>query len=386
LLFQVFAVRQIAGPIARGVSDFSGFYTAGKIVESGNGNQLYDESTQARVEGIYTVRSLQGGFLPYNHAPFEALLFAPLAMFPYGTAFWIWWGINLPLAYLAFFLLRSEIARVCARPEFAVLALAIFPPLLASEMQGQDSILSLLLFTVCFICLQRNRPGMAGCALALSCFKPQLALVMIAVLAVVSEQRWRILRGFLATCLGLLGLSVGFIGWHACASYPAFLVHFASGYDEIGAQIRTMPNLRGLLFAAFDSVLSHRALLLLVVLLSALLGLATIRAMLGKVRPVEGRALPFALLVTLAVLVGYHGNFHDLTLLLLPLALVCNWLVAKGIGTVNRKLLVLCVAVFLGGLFLPTAMIRIYGCATIVLFVLLYRELRLAVMLGTEGG
>ena len=66
LLFQVFAVRQIAGPIARGVSDFSGFYTAGKIVESGNGNQLYDESTQARVEGNYTVRSLQGGFLPYN--------------------------------------------------------------------------------------------------------------------------------------------------------------------------------------------------------------------------------------------------------------------------------------------------------------------------------
>jgi hypothetical protein len=110
--------REFSVPVQRGVDvaepdrdrphDFSAFYMGGKIVASGNGGNLYDLATQARVEGAYTVRSDSASFLPYNHAPFEAVLLAPLAVFPYSTACWIWWVCNLLLGYLVLFLLRPQ--------------------------------------------------------------------------------------------------------------------------------------------------------------------------------------------------------------------------------------------------------------------------------------
>jgi hypothetical protein len=379
LLLHFSVAWMLRGQIATGVTDFSALYTGGKIVASGNGSNLYDLATQERVEGAFTVRSNAASFLPYPHAPFETLLYVPLAAFPYSTAVWIWWVCNLPLGYLVLFLLRFHLPRINNHLDLAILALGCFFPLLLAECQGQDSILTLLLFTVCFVNLARGRAWIAGSALALTTYKPQLAIVMIAILAVTSERRWRILAGFFQTCFGLAALSIALLGWHACAAYPAFVGSFAAGFGDAKSRIDLMPNLHGLMSATFGSHLSHPVFVLTVVAMSALFVLAAVWASRGKIVTVQGMHLQFALAVTVTEIVAYHGFLHDMTILLLPLYLVWNSMAETGLGTWRHRLLATCVLLFFCGPLLLIAGLQspqFDACLAIVLFALLCWEVR----------
>jgi hypothetical protein len=383
LLLHFNVAWMLRGQIATGVTDFSAFYTGGKIVVSGNGSNLYDLATQERVEGAFTVRKHSAGFLPYNHAPFETVLLAPLAAFPFSTAAWIWWACNLPLGYLVLFLLCPHLPHLNNHLGLAILGLGFFFPLLLAECQGQDSVLTLLLFTVCFVNLARGRAWIAGSALALTTYKPQLAIVMIAILAVTSKRRWRILAGFFQTCFGLAALSIGLLGWRACAAYPAFVRSFAAGFDDAKARTDLMPNLRGLMYSTFGSRLSHSAFVLTVLAVSALFVLVAVWASRGKTVTAQGMHLQFALAVTVTEIVAYHGFLHDMTILLLPLYLVWNSLAETGLDTWKRRLLATCVLLFFCGPLLLIAGLQspqLDACVAIVLFALLCWEVR-----GGEG-
>lgn len=361
-----------------GLSDFASLYTGGKIVASGDASNLYDLATQSRVEGAYTVRTNPTSFLPYNHAPFETALFAPLANFRYVTAFGIWWVCNLFLVCLTLFLLRPFLPHVNARLYLAIIGLGLFMPLLVAECQGQDSILTLLLCTVCFVNLARGKPWIAGCAIALTTYKPQFALLMIAVLAVTSSRRWRILVGFIQTCAALAALSVALVGWHACAAYPVYMRMFTSGFDDARLHTDLMPNLRGLMYTVLGSHLSHHALVLLVVAASLMILLTAIWALLGNGETAQELHLRFALVVTVTTVIGYYGFIHDMTVLLLPLFLVWNSLVETGLDSWNRKLLAASVLLFFGRMFLPVSVGWFDACAVLVFFALLCWEVGVA--------
>jgi len=375
-LSQFSVAWMLRNQIAIGFSDFSAFYMGGKIVASGNGGNLYDLVTQARVEGAYTVRSDTASFLPYNHAPFEAVLLAPLAVFPYPTACWIWWVCNLLLGFLVLFLLRPQLPRLNTWLALAILGMGFFQPLLTAECQGQDSVLSLLLFTVCFVNLVRGQAWIAGSALAFTIYKPQLALAMIAILAITSEKRWRILAGFIETCLGLAALSIAMLGWRACAAYPAFVERFAADFDDVKSRTETMPNLRGLMYPIFGTHLSHPVFVLLVGAVSVLFVLAALWASRGKCGTVQGKHLQFALAVTVTEIVAYHGFLHDMTVLLLPLFLVWNSLAETGLTTWRRRVLAAIVLLLFCRVFLPASSLPFYACASIALFALLCLEIR----------
>jgi hypothetical protein len=376
-LSQFSVAWMLRNQIAIGLTDFSGLYTGGKIVASGNGGNLYDLATQEQVEGTYTVRGHSTGFLSFTpHAPFETLFLAPLAAFPYSTAAWIWWGCNVLLGYLVLFLLRLHLPRLNTRLDLAMLGLGCFLPLLAAECQGQNSVLTLLLFTVCFINLARGRAWMAGSALALTTYKPQLALVMIVILVITSERRWRILAGFLQTCIGLVALSVALVGWRTYAAYLGFMCSFAAGFDDAKSRTDLMPNLRGLMYPIFGTHLSHPVFVLLVGAVSAGFVLAAVWASRGKGGRVQEMHLPFALAVTVTQIVSYHGFLHDMTVLLLPLFLVWNSLAETGLTTLRRRVLGAVVLLLFCRVFLPASSLPFYACASIALFVLLCLEIR----------
>jgi hypothetical protein len=380
ILFQFGVAWRLRKQIATGITDFSGLYTGGKIVASGNGGNLYDLATQERVEGAFTVRGHSTGFLSFTpHAPPEALFFAPLTAFPYSTAAWIWWVCNLLLGYFVLFLLRLHLPRLDTRLDLAMLALGCFLPLLAAECQGQNSVLTLLLFTVCFINLARGRPWMAGSALALTTYKPQLALVMIVILAITSERRWRILAGFLQTCIGLVALSVALVGWRAYTAYLGSMCSFAAGFDDAKSRTNLMPNLRGLMYYVSGSRLSHPAFVLLVGVVSLLFVLAVLWTSRGKRGTPREMHLQFALAVTVTQIVSYHGFLHDMTVLLLPLYLVWDSLAETGLHTWKRRLLAaIMLLLFFFQLFLPVSGFPFTACAVIAFFVLLCWELRAA--------
>src|SRR5579872_3501166 len=63
-----------------GSPDFRIFYTAGLIFSREQGYELYDNNLQWQTQREFVQDSAKkAAFLPYNHPPFEALLFIPLA-------------------------------------------------------------------------------------------------------------------------------------------------------------------------------------------------------------------------------------------------------------------------------------------------------------------
>src|ERR1700737_4222431 len=74
-----YVLWQARQSIPQGLPDFSIFYTAGRIVRDGHGGRLYDDALQESVQREFSPRALErrGSILPYNHPPFEAVLFVP---------------------------------------------------------------------------------------------------------------------------------------------------------------------------------------------------------------------------------------------------------------------------------------------------------------------
>jgi hypothetical protein len=106
-----YVLWQARRSVPAGLPDFSIFYTAGRILRAGHGARLYDDTLQESLQRSFSPLAMErrGSILPYNHPPFEALLFVPLARFSYLTAYAIWLGINLILLFSVPLLLRPRL-------------------------------------------------------------------------------------------------------------------------------------------------------------------------------------------------------------------------------------------------------------------------------------
>ena len=74
--------------------DFKIFYSGARILQAYPGTELYNLDLQARVQTeLLHIKTEEA--LPYNHPPFELLLFLPLAGLSYSLAFYLWIAISI---------------------------------------------------------------------------------------------------------------------------------------------------------------------------------------------------------------------------------------------------------------------------------------------------
>ena len=305
-----------------GASDFASFYAASTLVRSGHGKQVYDYAAQEKVQEEFI--KLRGAPLLYVHAPFELLIFLPLAGLPYPAAFEVWFGCNLIFLFAVPFLARGSLPGIRDRIPAILLVFGFFFPATFALVQGQDSILLLLLLTVFYAALQRGDDRAAGLCLALAAFKPQLLLVVLAAMA--WQRQWKILAWFVNGSAILLLASFAIVGWKGALEFPHFLLWFDRLPPEIsGAYPSHMPNLRGALFAMLGSRLSADTLRFT----TAGVTIGLLGIMLDKMRKVARESddgLQVALILVLTPFLAYHTNMHDFVLLLLPFLLILDYL------------------------------------------------------------
>jgi hypothetical protein len=127
-----------------GNADFTIFYTAARLVREYPASKLYDLETQSNVQREVLGEYIQPrGFLPYNHPPFEMLLFLPMGYLSYSGAFLVWLGVNLcSICCLPWTLAKVRWSSGQANCDSAF-GRALFFPFFACLIQGQDSILFL---------------------------------------------------------------------------------------------------------------------------------------------------------------------------------------------------------------------------------------------------
>jgi hypothetical protein len=321
--------------IASGYPDFTIFYTAGKVVNQGRGRQLYDLETQLAWQRSFApeVKHRENA-LPFNHPPFEALLFAPLASLPYVTAYLVWAVFNLTLIGGFWTLLRRRLPGLHnLSPGLPLLAMFAFFPVIVALLQGQDSILLLFLYGLAFSALATGRAFVAGVCLALALFKFQLVLPFVVVLLV--RRQWKAVAGFTFTAFVLLLVSAAVVGWNGVMAYPGFLLRINRSPAQAGIDARDMPNLRGLVAGSLH--LAGVPAMLLIIALSITIVALVVRW--WGVEPGQKFELGFSLCLAVTTMVSYHLFLHDLSVLMLPILLLAELLLAGEIVQPARRIL-----------------------------------------------
>ena len=332
--------------VADGLPDFSIFYTAGRIVRDGQGSRLYDDPVQESVQHSFlpSVAQRQGAILPFNHPPFEAVLFVPLAHLSYVSAYATWLGFNLVLLISIPFLLRKHMQVLGRVPLYLwLLACVAFFPIVVALLQGQDSVLLLFLYCLAYASLSRGSHLSAGGWLAAGLYKYHLVLPFV----LPWWRRKKLMAGFLVVAGSLFLISLAITGWQGVLGYPRYVweTEHNPRYLLTSPQGLTA-NLRGMVSAATPAVHPGMGTALLVLSSAIVLSLMIYAA--GKSTGQEsgaGQAV-FALNLVGTILLSYHIYLHDLSLLFLSILLVLEVLFTHpAIPKWTRTMLCACIAI-----------------------------------------
>lgn len=320
LIFHLAILWESRKEIAAGYGDFIIFYTGAQIINDGKSKELFKVDTQNAYQAKFDVPQLEWP-LPFNHAPYELLLFFPLVDFSYPVAHAIWSGLNVILLVI---MLRWLLPYVDSPHSFFIGAalLAWFPTMEALRM-GQDSILSTALLLAVFVALKRQRDGWAGFFLAVGLYKPQLVLPIAGVLLV--SRHWKSIAVFGLTGVLLVVISLAMVGLEGAFDLVSILK--SMGDYSFVIYPRNMPNLRGLSNVAFDALgLDLPAGAVIFAISLAFYGICLY---LWR-REVDANDPAFDLLFSLAVvataLISYHLYAHDLFPVTIPLILLFRYI------------------------------------------------------------
>jgi hypothetical protein len=308
-----------------GYTDFTVYYTGATILREGRGHDIYNRRVQYEVQEDFAGHiPFRRGPLPYIHPPFEALIFVPLTLLPYSQAFVVWDLLTVVMLFGVGALLRRSIVTLRSIPpwQFVIGALAFFP-VFSCLLQGQDSVLMLLLCVLGFNALKRNADWLGGGWLALAAFKFQFIVPIMLLLFVWKRRRAAI--GFAAVAAVLVLASVALSGVAALLKYPGYVLEIVRNTGLGGVPPELLPNLHGLAMG-WPPPFSGTVGVALAALISAILFLFAAWSGREKEAP-EALELQFSLAVVVSVLIAWQTNLHDLCLLILPLVLVTDYCV-----------------------------------------------------------
>ena len=189
--------------------DFRSFYAAGEIVRSGRAASLYDWSTQLATQAAITPGATRD-FLPFAYPPFVALAYAPLSRLDFRLAYGLSTFGMVFMVYAAVLLLVPVFRRIGSQPLAVFVALLFFYPVLRA-VGGQTSAVGIVLIALVWRCLHDERELAAGAAMAFLFYKPQLALPLICLAALL--RRPKILVGFAGATALLYAVGAAVSGW-----------------------------------------------------------------------------------------------------------------------------------------------------------------------------
>jgi Glycosyltransferase family 87 len=305
-------------------TDFGALYTGGLMVVQGHASELYDLHEQTLVQEQFLGRK---GLLLYVYPPFHALFFAALALLRYRLAYVVWGGINVLLWVLFQVILRREMGMGARLSTDSLVLCSLFCPLWIALVEGQLSIMVLVVLGLTFVSLRKSRDYDAGLVLGLGLMKFQYVLPFAAIFLL--RRKWKFMTGFFATAAVLSLTSVAALGPHCVLSYVALLIDVMihptrSSYTTIRPE--NMPTIRALVLGLFGGNISNGWISTLALLLSG--GLICLAAWFWNREERRsnhvGFDLMFAAAVTVSLLATPYLYVHDLTPMLLAVLLLTS--------------------------------------------------------------
>jgi alpha-1,2-mannosyltransferase len=302
-------------------TDFSSFWTAGRMALEGRAALAYDWTShwamQRETHGIDM-------FSPWSYPPVFLLVVGAVATLPYVPALIVWQGASLLAALAAF-------RAILPQPRAMLLALA-FPGVLVCLGHGQTGFLTGALLAGGVLALPRHEI-LAGVFFGLLAYKPQFGLLIPFVL--LAGGYWRAIAAATATVLASVALTTAVWGWPV---WQAFL-------DSIPLTQKVVFETGNTGFEKFQSIFAWVGLWGGPLRLSyALQGIVTLGALAGCVwiwwSPVAHR-LKGAALLTGVLLSSPYVLDYDLIVLGFALALFAAHGLERGFAPWEKTALAL---------------------------------------------
>jgi alpha-1,2-mannosyltransferase len=189
--------------------DFLNLYTGASLALDGNFAHLHSPEVQLDRERQF-VPDLPT-LVPFVRPPFYALLLAPLALLPFGIAFWVWLALQSTLLFGCWAWALSRWG-----PDALTFG-ALYLPTALGIASGQDCVLMLAILIATYALTEKGSHFASGAALGLGLIKFHLFLLWP--LALLIQRRWRMLLGACAAVAVECLLSLWLSGWNGIVEY-----------------------------------------------------------------------------------------------------------------------------------------------------------------------
>jgi len=308
--------QMITSPLLRTGADFMAFYAAGRVAQNSGVASVYKINLQQNIqEGVLGFPLADGQVLLYNHIPWLIPVLSLAVSEEYAASFTRWSLLMLVIHTGGSFLLARALQTKNETPPLPVFftGVTLFFPFFQSLLLGQDT--SILFFGVVLWSVGRLRKNdwLSAVGLALTTVRPHLCLTLaIPLLIRRPSLGWKFLLA-----AGILALaSVLMLGQEGTLDFLKILQISADG-NWHGMNEKSMVNLVGLLIRVFPlwDLKTIHAL--------GWIGYAAGIILLGAfwTRDRDDDKL-ISLSITIALLFAPHLHYHDLNLLVVPLALL----------------------------------------------------------------
>lgn len=299
--------------------DFLQFFVSGSAVLNAQTRILYDPDALYALSVRLVPEAAAVRYFPV-YPPHVALLFTPFATMRYLPALALWAVVTVAL-YVGCCRL---FLRACPalRPYRATVAVAAaaFPAFFNVLAHGQNSVLALACFTLAFAAFNRRQPFLAGAAIGLLLYKPQLGLAAACTFVMCGE--WRAVAGAVASVLGQLAAMWAFFGIDVIAAYARVVARFG----EMSAVLDVKPYQMHSLRAFWELLIpSQGAASVAYIVTSAAVVLGT--CVLWRSR--APLAVRYSALLLSTALINPHLYVYDLIVIGPAILLLADWIVER---------------------------------------------------------
>ena len=190
--------------------DYPAFYAAARIAADGDVDEVNDlRRLEAEQEDLFPADEDEG-FLTWAYPPHVAVLYRPLAELPYRPSYAVHTALMVAAFVAAVLLARPMIPWLRDATVPAIALGLVYWPMFRGIGAGQNTALTLLLLVAAWRTSSNGRDALAGVFLGLLLFKPQFAVLAVALWAVTG--RWRTVAGFAAVAAATWAFTAAFAG------------------------------------------------------------------------------------------------------------------------------------------------------------------------------
>ena len=299
--------------------DYLQEYVGGRLIlDEANGGQLYNAEIFQQVQHDPDVVGFTWDpqqFFPAVYPPYWYAAVSPFSKLSYSTATRVWL-VLMTVALIAALWLLNRYAKIPA-PILMLMCLSV--PVVQSLNGGQKGTLLLLILTISYVLLKRQRDLSSGFVFSLIAFKPHLAIAIGLWMLVSRNWRW---------CAGaILGVAVMLVASFMASpdlmiGYVNVVLGFGDYVESGGYNLHESFSL----WSFWQQLAGNPTLAKVLTVISSVLLLGASLWFLGKPTNQSASSAQFdksfAAMVIVTMLTSPHLYTYDLTMLLLPIGLL----------------------------------------------------------------